>query len=1243
METDSGKMEMAALGRPFQLGMLYDGRKDCLIPGITLWDREDLQRHTNEIMKPKTGIDVIASDSVEDKAGALDIDASLKASFIGGLVEVDGSAKYLKDTKASKKQARVTLKYKTTTKFMQLSMSHLGRGNVKHPYVFEKGIATHVVTAVLYGAQAFFVFDREVSESEDQQNMEGNLQVMIKKISSLSIDGKGSLELTDTDRATVEKFSCIFYGDFALKQNPVSFQDAVDTYKTLPTLLGEKGGNAVPVRVWLLPLEILDSSAARLVRQISVRLISETQSVIEDFNEIEMQCNDIMKRKIVAHFPEIGKKMKSFKDMCLEYKSVFQRSLSSILPLIRGGGTEECVLANILTNKEQSPFQSNKLKEWLDCKEEEINLFQLYTDMMEHTTILASNSELQSEILKNRDKNVVCFTFTSLGEEEPYLSCLQSHLKALSTAKLIEPTKEDGKDVKPGEFYFSDSVLEKIKEQAILFIDFAKANKKNKKTDFIAASIPNDEQKGASIYLYKDGNKQSDHFQPPSKPGRPNASDVTHDSVTIKLNHPQYGSSEVTHYLVEYCANESLGWQFIKVPKSSIECTVSGLLPHTGYRFRYKAVCPAGVSLTSEAESIKTLPTSPPGMAEEIDVDLEEITVTWTKPDMVGNGVSIENYVVEYRNKENENKADWEKKTSEGEVYKIPGLQPDTAYYIRITCNCGESGQSKESLTVSISTVGENISTHISVSDIPELIKIFKQNNEGLEGQCTLSSIGHRSSRMKLTCTVTNSLNSLCQTLCDQQEHEAELLVLSSIDALGYCCKSKTFNHLLDWEEINFLQNEIERSYKEYCSLKEQSVSKAQAYVFLKMLTLSKDEEYISSEKKEARLELIKSYLKDNISNAIKLLVEKSHGNWEILEEELISFIRESNMKEENTNGEDTASQLGSLPATQVSLSEDTTDFKNLQANEMNNSTNLLKKLGLSDLFPKKIKLNDVLIIDSLSLGLNEPDTVEDLKSQYLYKLMILDYNVRYLSFKPVATDPPLEDDGTAFDDFDFFNTNEEPTSGADLAGTASHIHPMDIHMAVFHCANDFLRQYMYTKLSACQFALPFLVPTPCTEDLEFPLWPLRHIKKSWQSITNSSADNPGRYQTRQMFSTPVAVVSFLRLGTSFTSKSQILNSVISKQRHNVFFNRHCKGSAPNSMLMNGVVEIAWYCPGGKKDDIFDDCVAFLNLHGDAKDHQEQLQFLQAVSTVNVLLLSEQPQDEETKTICQNLSKSSTP
>ncbi len=77
-----------------------------------------------------------------------------------------GSADYLNDKKSSKRQSRVTLQYQTTSRFEQLTMEHLGTGNVKHCNIFQEGSATHVVTALLYGAQAFFIFDREVSSNE---------------------------------------------------------------------------------------------------------------------------------------------------------------------------------------------------------------------------------------------------------------------------------------------------------------------------------------------------------------------------------------------------------------------------------------------------------------------------------------------------------------------------------------------------------------------------------------------------------------------------------------------------------------------------------------------------------------------------------------------------------------------------------------------------------------------------------------------------------------------------------------------------------------------------------------------------------------------------------------------------------------------------------------------------------------------------------------------------------------------
>ncbi|XP_035283514.1 interferon-induced very large GTPase 1-like [Anguilla anguilla] len=403
----------------------------------------------------------------------------------------------------------------------------------------------------------------------------------------------------------------------------------------------------------------------------------------------------------------------------------------------------------------------------------------------------------------------------------------------------------------------------------------------------------------------------------------------------------------------------------------------------------------------------------------------------------------------------------------------------------------------------------------------------------------------------------------------------------------------------------------------------------------------------MSNKEKKKRLQLIETQLKDNISFAIKSAIENSQDNWQLLEKALNSIeMGTHNIDEHPMLEESVFHPENVLPKQLPSVSEiEPTDELNTSGNntagvKMDSFMHFLEKLDLSGSYPKKMTKKDVLVINSLSLSINEPTTEKELSNLYLYKLMTLDYQARYLCVKPEAGSMSLNDSGvTVKDDEDFFDIGDKSIQS--VSSKKEQIHPMDIHMAIFHCSNDFLRQYILTKLSACQFSLPILVPSPCAEEVEFPLWALRHISRSWQSKNGSTS---GKYNNRQMFNTLVPIVSFIRLGSSnYNSKSQILNGVISKQRHSVFFHRHCRGSTSNSLLMNGVVEIAWYCPGGKGDDIFNDCVAFLNLHGDAAEHPKQLEFIQAVSTVNVLLLSEHPMSEAARKISQELSKSPVP
>ncbi|KPP58540.1 hypothetical protein Z043_123624 [Scleropages formosus] len=532
--------------------------------------------------------------------------------------------------------------------------------------------------------------------------------MMVEKINCFSVDGKGTLKMTDDDNAKAENFSCKFYGDFALENNPVSFQEAVKVYTMLPKLLGERGEHAVPVQIWLLPLTYLDSSATRVAHEISLGLVQETQTVLEELSGLQMQCNDLMNRNVTSHFPEIGTKVKDFKDMCLQYKSIFQTSLSEILPLIRGGGKGERELAEILKKKQQSLFNSNTLQKWLDSKEREIDILQIIIEVMKDTTMLTSEKAFDIEMFKSKAKYVVCFAFTSLNDKEPYLRHLSEYLKTLSGVNTVHTETERRQDAELPRWYFLKDVLDTMRRQVYLFVDFAEANKDSTNAQFLSTSVSGSGHKGGKIYLYKDSKKQTDNFEPPSKPGKLRAIERTHDSVTVELSPPKYGSSEVTEYLIEYCVDEEYEWKEIKTPKDNIICVVSGLLPNTEYKLRYKAVCCVGVSPTSEdSDKVKTLPTSPPGKPSTTDVDSHEIEISWTKPDVVGHGASIQGYIVEYRKKSpgpEEKDGKWKEKTCASDTCKITGLQPETAYEVRVRCNCGEHGQSKESLTASIST-----------------------------------------------------------------------------------------------------------------------------------------------------------------------------------------------------------------------------------------------------------------------------------------------------------------------------------------------------------------------------------------------------------------------------------------------------------------------------------------------------------------------------------------------------------
>ncbi len=296
----------------------------------------------------------------------------------------------------------------------------------------------------------------------------------------------------------------------------------------------------------------------------------------------------------------------------------------------------------------------------------------------------------------------------------------------------------------------------------------------------------------------------------------------------------------------------------------------------------------------------------------------------------------------------------------------------------------------------------------------------------------------------------------------------------------------------------------------------------------------------------------------------------------------------------------------------------------------------LFHKLHVEVRYLNNLRPEDVLQITEHSLQSHESCAEDELFQTFIQKLLMMNYRARHIHVKETNEQDHTQqgDNDSSEDEGDIFDDVLKNISSSDKETRKSkQIHPMDVQMAIFHCADGFLKQLMVTKLSQCQYALPLLVPDPFTRQIEFPLWTFRQINKSWK-IKNTNNEIISQIQPIYKADTPM--VFFFRLGSVSSSKSELMNSLIN-EKHNTFFHRNCPGSTRTRVLIDGVVEIAWFCPSGKHMDKFTDCVAFCNLHGDAGANEKQLQIVSKMASVNVVLLSQLERNDRSAVKIQNL------
>lgn len=464
--------------------------------GVKLWDEEE---RTEEHNQPSTFLKVVIADSFESKSSLLDVDSSMKLSVLSGMVKVGGSARYLLNKKKFQHQSQVTLHYKATTKFKQLTLNPQKIKNIKLTDNVGSS-ATHVVTGILYGTNAFVVFDSEKLDASNIQDTQASMETVINKIPPFNVNGKVDIKLSIEEKAVTDKFTCQFYGDFILESNPVTFEDAVKTVSQLPKLLGENKENGVPLKVTLMPLKDLHLKAKVRIEEINPGLVRKAEDILQDLHNVEIRCNDLLEDIVVRSFPQIQEKLIRFKKLCKYYRSSLQQTMAERLLSIRAGKEDTQKLVKVFDDRDKSPFSQERLIEWIEYQEKEINNISCIVKILQGIKIISDQSKLDREVF-NSEKEVLCFVFTSLKSTHPYLQNMSDYLDKMKLGSGNTPPAQD-------EWYFTDGVRAEMIKKAKLLKDSSRFY-------CLVAVIGNDKYEGASIYHYRNTGLVTDGFLGP--------------------------------------------------------------------------------------------------------------------------------------------------------------------------------------------------------------------------------------------------------------------------------------------------------------------------------------------------------------------------------------------------------------------------------------------------------------------------------------------------------------------------------------------------------------------------------------------------------------------------------------------------------------------------------------------------------------------------------------------------------
>ncbi|EGC40240.1 hypothetical protein DICPUDRAFT_25386 [Dictyostelium purpureum] len=410
-------LKKKSLGRTAFLGDQYDVRSDSFLTTNIFKDQIPEEKiQTADVSD--LSYEYFVSSSSQEKFSSLGVDANLKLSILSGLIEITGSASYLKEDNSEKKVVRGSLIYKIETVLDSININPLK--SLIDIDSLNNSEATHIVTRIKYGANVIVTFEKTYSDEANKTEVSGSLSAVMKKIGgSFSMDGDVSLNLKENERKLLDEFKIKFVGDVIPKNEeiPSSVETALNIMKKIPKYLETVNkGKGKPVEYMLLPIETvqrqlsIEAGLERVYKNIGEDLINQIEVEFEQLAGHQLELKgfyaELLEMKDYFNINQLSPVFDFINKVSVNEKT-FKKSISEFIVAVRSctkeiSSLEECV--NIYISSE---YSSNGIKKFLELSHQ-ANLKNQLSFIQEIKALnidIVSKTMNKSQILKKSNDN----------------------------------------------------------------------------------------------------------------------------------------------------------------------------------------------------------------------------------------------------------------------------------------------------------------------------------------------------------------------------------------------------------------------------------------------------------------------------------------------------------------------------------------------------------------------------------------------------------------------------------------------------------------------------------------------------------------------------------------------------------------------------------------------------------------------------------------------------------------------